>query len=74
MTIGTVLIQTYENKLMILHDQKVVLFEKIENCGRILPNFDDTFKTAMIFLSNPCNLWDSTRLEDKRAVLIRRAA
>lgn len=63
------LIQTYENKLKVLHDQKVVLREKIEHCGRILPDFDETFRTAFTFLSNPCDLWSSARLEDKRAVL-----
>jgi site-specific DNA recombinase len=63
------LIQTYENKLKILHDQKVMLREKIENYGRILPDFDETFRTAFTFVSNPCDLWSSTRLEDKRAVL-----
>jgi site-specific DNA recombinase len=45
------------------------LSAQISKCARPLPSFDDTFQTAMIFLANPCNLWDSGRLEDKRMVL-----
>lgn len=45
------------------------LREKRENCGKPLADHDTTFTTAVEFLSNPCNLWKSLRLEDKRAVL-----
>ena len=63
------LIKTYENQVRKLEEQKIVLNEKIQKCGRPLQSFDETFRTAFGFLSNPCNLWHSDRLEDKRTVL-----
>jgi hypothetical protein len=42
---------------------------RVRNCGRALPDFDGALKTPLDFLRNPENLWDSPRLEDKRAVL-----
>ena len=63
------LIRTYENKIDELESQKRILTEKIGNCGRPLPNFEATFRTAFDFLSNPQKLWISERFEDKRAVL-----
>ena len=66
---SSVLITTYENKVRKLEEQKVAINEKIQNCGRPLKNFDDTFRTAFGFLANPCKLGESDRLEDKRSVL-----
>ncbi len=43
--------------------------EKIQNSGRPVRGFDEIFRTSMEFLASPCNLWNSERLEDKRAVL-----
>jgi len=63
------LITTYENQVRKLEEQKLILKEKIQNCGRPLDSFDETFRTAFGFLSNPCKLWESDRLEDKRSVL-----
>ncbi len=63
------LISSYENKVRKLEEEKILLREKIENCGRPLQSFDDTFRTAMTFLANPQNLWASERIEDKRSVL-----
>ncbi len=63
------LISSYENRVRKLEEEKILLQEKIENCGRPLQNFDDTFRTAMTFLANPQNLWASDRIEDKRSVL-----
>lgn len=63
------LITTYENQVQKLEEQKISLNEKIQNCGRPLKSFDDTFRTAFGFLSNPYILWESDRLEDKRSVL-----
>lgn len=34
-----------------------------------LDTFDETYRTALGFLSNPCKIWDSDSLEDKRLVL-----
>ncbi len=62
-------VSAYEKKLNSLEEEKVLLREKIEKCGRPLQPFEDSFRTAMTFLGNPIVLWDSDSLEDKRAVL-----
>jgi site-specific DNA recombinase len=62
-------IETYERKIEMLELQKRALDEKIANCGRALPDFDDTHRTALKFVSDPKILWKSSHLEDKRAVL-----
>ncbi|GJL49739.1 MAG: resolvase [Nitrospirales bacterium] len=65
----TSVITAYENQINKLEEQKVALTEKVNNCGRPLQPFDETFRTAMTFLANPQKLWSSDRIEDKRAVL-----
>ncbi len=62
-------IQKYEDEIARLEEQKVLLREKIDQCGRPLEPFEDCFRTAMTFLANPCHLWSSDCLEDKRMVL-----
>lgn len=52
-----------------LEARKAELAEQINNCGRPLRGFDETFRTAFDFLANPQKLWLSERIEDKRAVL-----
>jgi len=32
-------------------------------------SFDETLRTSLDFLANPCNLWSSERLEQKKTVL-----
>ena len=63
------IIATYEKRIRDLEERKIVLAERIANCGRALPDFDDALKTSLDFLRDPGNLWDSPRLEHKRAVL-----
>ena len=63
------LVETYENKIRELQEQKVTMAEKIKNCGRPLQSFDESFRTAFDFLGNPYKLWSSDRIEDKRMVL-----
>ena len=63
------IVAAYEKRIRDLEERKIVLAERIANCGRALPDFDDALKTSLDFLRNPGNLWDSPRLEDKRAVL-----
>jgi site-specific DNA recombinase len=62
-------IKAYEKRVQEFESQKLLLSEKIANCGRPLPDYDETFRTAMEFLASPCKLWASERLEDRRAVL-----
>jgi site-specific DNA recombinase len=63
------LIKAYEKRIRELECEKAGLTDKVRNCGRPLLDFDSTFRTSFEFLANPCNLWDSERLEDRRAVL-----
>ena len=63
------LIKTYESRIQKMEAEKAELAEKVASCGRPLKSFDETFRTAMQFLANPCYLWQSDRIEDKRAVL-----
>ena len=62
-------VKHYEKEIERLDEQKLLLQEKIDRCGRPLEPFEDCFRTAMTFLANPCYLWSSDRLEDKRMVL-----
>ncbi len=63
------IVTAYEKRIRDLEARNIVLAERIPNCGRALPDFGDALKTPLGFLRNPGNLWDSPRLEDKRAVL-----
>ena len=63
------LIKAYEKRVQEFESQKLLLNEKIANCGRPLPDYDETFRTALAFLASSCKLWASERLEDRRAVL-----
>ena len=62
-------VSAYEKRIKELEDKKIVLSEKIAGCGRALPDFDETFRTAFEFLGNPHKLWTSQALEDKRTAL-----
>jgi site-specific DNA recombinase len=62
-------IRAYENRIQDLEAQKIEMKEKIKNCGKPARDYDETFRTALEFLSKPHKLWLSDRLEDKRAVL-----
>lgn len=66
---NAILITAYEKKIRKLEEEKIELDEKIAKCGRPLQSFDETFRTAFSFLSNPQKLWVSDRLEHRRSVL-----
>lgn len=63
------LITAYERRIGALEGKRTEMKEAVANCGRPLADYDTTFRTALQFLANPCNLWESPQLEDKRAVL-----
>ena len=62
-------IGAYERKVDELERQKLVLAEKTARCGTAIKGYDETFRTAFEFLSNPWNLWEKGTFEDKRIVL-----
>ena len=63
------LVTAYEHQIEKLEERKIALAEKAKNCARPRGSFDETFQTACAFLANPCKLWLSDRLADKRMVL-----
>lgn len=62
-------INAYETRIRRFEEQKLLLQEKLDNCARPASNFDDALRTALDFLANPWNLWQSDRLDDRRTVL-----
>ena len=63
------LIKAYEQKVSELERQKLILKEKVAKCGTPARDYQSTFQTALKFLANPWNLWESGRIEDRRAML-----
>ena len=68
-TSGDSIIAAYEKRIRDLETQKAVMRDKIANCGKPLKGFGETYRTAFDFLANPCKLWHSPHIEDRRAVL-----
>ena len=62
-------IAAYEERIAKLEREKLVIAERLENSGQPLRSFEVMFELASEFLSSPCNLWDSGRLEDRQTVL-----
>lgn len=62
-------IKAYEKRVQEYEARKLILAEKIANCGRPIKGYDESFRTSLEFLENAQKLWVSERLEDKRAVL-----
>lgn len=62
-------VAAYERKIKELETQKAVMRERLASCGKPLKSFGETYRTAFSFLANPCKLWISERIEDRRAVL-----
>ena len=66
---STAVVSAYEKRIGKLQLEKQIMQEKVANCGRPLRDFDESFRTAMDFLSNPHELWASGRIEDRHAVM-----
>ena len=62
-------VNAYEKCIDQLQLEKEIMQEKIAKCGSPIRDFDDSFRTAMDFLANPYQLWDTGRMEDHHAVL-----
>ena len=63
------LITAYENQIKRLETKRLVMAERLAKGTEILKPFEDTYRTAMAFLANPWNLWDSECFDDKRLLL-----
>ena len=68
-TSSQTLIERYEARLRDLELEKAALVEQSTLPAEPQDTFKRTFRTAMDFLGNPLKLWNSSRFEDKRAVL-----
>tara|TARA_E500000318_G_scaffold107170_1_gene116110 strand:- start:4 stop:1584 length:1581 start_codon:yes stop_codon:yes gene_type:complete len=62
-------IKAYEDQIKSLDKQKITLAEIAANAAHPKKTFDESFRTAWAFLSNPWKLWDSGVLEHQRLVL-----
>ncbi len=62
-------VAAYERRIKDLETQSAVMRDRIANSGKPLRSFGETYRTAFGFLANPCKLWQSDRIEDRRAVL-----
>ena len=62
-------IGAYERKIGELERDKLILAENIAKCGTPARDYDEVFQTAMDFLANPWNLWETGHLTDRRAML-----
>ncbi len=63
------LIALYEKRASELQRDKVALSEKVVSKDDSLPDFEETLRTALRFLASPWKLWETGKLEDRRAVL-----
>ncbi|EFO34053.1 resolvase [Roseibium sp. TrichSKD4] len=58
----------YENRIEELDRKKARLTDQMNRSHKPNGSFKEIYRTAFAFLANPCNLWASDKLEDKRAV------
>ena len=62
-------IAAYEERVRKLEEDKIVIKERMANCGQPASTFDETLRTSLDFLANPWNLWASGDLGARRTVL-----
>lgn len=62
-------VRTYESRIAEIEMQKNLLLEKLDKRDVPSLSFDETFRTAIAFLVNPCFLWKSDKLEEKRMAI-----
>ena len=63
------LVQAYETKIKTLELEKTRYAERLTSPKRQKTSFDQQYRTALEFLSNPCIFWNNGQMEHKRAVL-----
>ena len=63
------LIPAYEQQLRKLRQRQLLLTEKCEQSTIAKTDFDETFRTALHFLENPCILWTSGNPQDRKLLL-----
>jgi len=61
-------IAAYEEQVQALHAKKIALQEKLNKPAEPVASFDESYRTALAFLANPRELWDSDALDGRRLV------
>lgn len=64
-----ILITSYERQIKQLEQDRVLIQEKLDKCGRVDSTLEETARTAFEFLANPYERWVSGDLKTKRLVL-----
>ena len=62
-------ISAFEKRIEKLERDKLVLQEKQANLGKPATDFGELLELSMRFLTNPCNIWKSGKIELQRLVL-----
>ena len=63
------LISAYEARITKLESHKAELSEQLDSRTKPKGSVQSKTRTALAFLSSPCNIWKNGRVEDRRAVL-----
>jgi DNA invertase Pin-like site-specific DNA recombinase len=61
--------RAFERRISVLERDRLLAEEKLNAAGKPRFTFDEVFEHALRFLANPCELWNSKRLSDRRTVL-----
>ena len=62
------MIAAYENRIEEIDRKTTKITDQSRQAAQPNGTFEEIYRTAFAFLANPCSLWSSDRLEDKRAV------
>ncbi len=62
-------IKALEKRINDLQSNKLLIEEKLSQCGRPVRPYDEMYRTSLQFLKKPHEIWANGRFEDKRAVL-----
>ena len=63
------LIGAYEGELKKLERRRIAMSEKIDSAGILMPDFEETYSTAISVISNPLILWQNQDVRLKRAAV-----
>ena len=62
-------INAFEKRIELLHKDRIILEEKIANCGQPVKPYERMYRTSLEYLANPLKIWALGGFEEKRAVL-----
>ena len=62
-------IKAFEKRINKLENSKLILQEKLDGASKPSRPFQEMYRTAMVFLSNPYKIWAFGEFADKKAVL-----